>query len=269
MAQYRNTRNAIRRRKKRRRKMIAVTVLVSLLVVAVAAGGVTLGVKLLNQGEALPVQGNTSSEEADETTSFSAPSTSTVKVDESIDWPEMSEVTEESVFPDQVFDVPVYTSLIPEGKKGRPGKQRKIMYIVIHETDNQDVGADAANHANFLNNVSEDYTSWHYTVDDHEIYHHVPDNEVAWHAGDQQTLPGGNMNGIGVELCVNPGNDFEKTFQNAAKLTAYLIDAYDLTIDAVKQHGDFMWKNCPATIRDTNRTQEFKDTVAKYLAQLQ
>lgn len=106
-------------------------------------------------------------------------------------------------------------------------------------------------------------TSWHYTVDDKEIYHHIPDNEVAWHAGDKQKEDGGNLNGIGVELCVNQDGDFEKTFTNATKLVAYLLKEYDLPLDAIKKHGDFINKNCPSSIIKNNRMGEFVRKVQK------
>ena len=35
------------------------------------------------------------------------------------------------------------------------------------------------------------------------IYHHLPDDETAYHAGDGMEKNGGNMNGIGIEMCVN------------------------------------------------------------------
>ena len=112
--------------------------------------------------------------------------------------------------------------------------------MVIHETGNTAEGSDAAGHSAYLLSGKSGDTSWHYTVDDHQIYHHIPDDEIAWHAGDRRTRDGGNLCGIGVELCVNEDGDFEKTFNNAARLTAYLLDTYGLQLGDVKQHADFM-----------------------------
>ena len=166
-----------------------------------------------------------------------------------------------------VYGVPVHTALIPEGNVARPGITRTIKYVVLHETGNTQKGSNAAAHSTFLlyNNTST--TSWHYTVDDHEIYHHIPDHEVAWHASDQLTDPGGNLNGIGVELCVNEDGDFEKTFDNAARLVAYLLQEYDLDLEDIKQHADFVEKNCPERIRNENRMEEFRNLVASYMQQ--
>ena len=108
----------------------------------------------------------------------------------------------------------------------------------------------------------------HYTVDDHEIWHHLPDNEVGYHAGDSSWKEGGNRNGIGIELCVNQGGNFEQTMRNAAQLTAYLLLQYHLTIDDVKKHQDFSGKICPSTIIETNRWQDFLNMVQEdYTAQ--
>lgn len=169
-----------------------------------------------------------------------------------------------AVTPEDAYGLPVTTSFVPEGMHCRPGIDREIRYIVIHETGNPAQGADAAAHSRFLSSDAGNQTSWHYTVDDHEAYHHIPDDEVAWHAGDQRTPGGGNMCGVGVELCVNADGDFERTFDNGAKLTAYLLDQYGLGLEAVKQHADFMEKNCPEHIRDQGRWQEFLDRVAGY-----
>ena len=158
----------------------------------------------------------------------------------------------------------VHETIIPEGNQARPGIRREIKYIVLHETGNPAVGADAKQHANFLRYTNRTTTSWHYTVDDHSVYHHIPDNEVAWHASDGLKKTGGNLNGIGVELCVNADGDFEKTFDNAARLVAGLLNAYDLTVSDIRQHADFTNKNCPEHIRNDNRMEEFRDLVRSY-----
>lgn len=168
----------------------------------------------------------------------------------------------ESVYPDEVYGISVITDLIEEGSNIRPGTTREIRYIVIHETDNTEAGVGAANHATYLKYNNDLYTSWHYTVDDTEIYHHLPDNEVGYHAGDEI----GNLYGIGIELCVNSDGDFDKTFDNATKLVAYLLKAYHLTIEDIKTHYDFNGKDCPHIIRATGRMDEFKEKVSYYMS---
>ena len=139
---------------------------------------------------------------------------------------------------------------------------RKIKYIVIHETGNRGRNANAASHNNYLHTEADNQQkSWHYTVDDHEIYYHIPDNEIAFHAGDGLSKDGGNLNGIGIEMCVNPENDYELTLQNTAKLAAMLLEAYDLDIRDVKKHEDFSGKNCPEILLKEGRWDEFVEMV--------
>lgn len=165
----------------------------------------------------------------------------------------------DSVYPDLVYGVPVYNKLIDIGST-RPGTKRIIKYIVIHETDNYEAGVGAENHAFYLKDNNDGTNSWHYTVDDHEIYHHIPDNEIAYHAGEES----GNKYGIGIELCVNSDGNFEDTFLNGAKLVAYLLKAYNLDIRALKTHHDFNGKDCPHSILEDNRLDEFKEKVEYY-----
>ncbi|MFQ9127380.1 MAG: N-acetylmuramoyl-L-alanine amidase [Butyricicoccaceae bacterium] len=120
----------------------------------------------------------------------------------------------------------------------------------MHETDNFSAGADAAAHNSFIHqNADADsgIVSWHYTVDDHEIYHHLPDTETAYHAGDVMTEGGGNMNGIGIEMCVNAGGNYEQTLINTEKLCAQLLPCLrsEPGQGAQKASGLFVAKVCP------------------------
>lgn len=170
-------------------------------------------------------------------------------------------IEQSSVFPKEVDGVPVFTKLIDTNTSARSLEKRIIKYRVIHETDNFEKGVGAANHATFLKNNNKSPTSQHYTVDDKEIYHHIPDDERANHAGDKE----GNDYGIGIELCVNEDSDFNQTFDNATKLVAYLLKSYNLDISAIKTHHDFTGKECPHNILKNKRLGEFKEKVRYYL----
>lgn len=169
-----------------------------------------------------------------------------------------------------VGKVNIIEDIIPQkGGKVRPGDVRQKKWIVIHETGNSSKGADAKNHSTYLKNLAKantTYVSWHYTVDDHAIYHHIPDNEIAYHASDGRVEGGGNMASIGIEICVNSDGNFDKARDNAAWLTAKLLKENNLTISAVKQHHDFApdRKNCPQTIRDKGLWNSFLQAVQKY-----
>lgn len=169
-----------------------------------------------------------------------------------------------------VGKVNIIEDIIPQkGGKVRPGDVRQKKWIVIHETGNSSKGADAKNHSTYLKNLAKantTYVSWHYTVDDHAIYHHIPDNEIAYHASDGRVEGGGNMASMGIEICVNSDGNFDKARDNAAWLTAKLLKEHNLTIGAVKQHHDFApdGKNCPQTIRDKGLWNNFLQAVQKY-----
>ena len=154
-------------------------------------------------------------------------------------------------------EITIIHSYIPWGSPRRPGEIREIRYITIHETDNRRAGADAKAHNNLLITDTSEVTSWHYTVDDSSVYHNIPDNEIAWNAGDGRTRGGGNINGIGIEMCVNLTGDFEQTLKNTAALAGELLTAYDLDMTQVRFHEDFMNKECPHRLISEGRTEEF------------
>ena len=165
----------------------------------------------------------------------------------------------------------IIESLIKIGTKARPGTKHAKKWIVIHETGNTSKGAGAKNHATYLTNLAaanKESLSWHYTVDDKAIYHHVPDDEIAWHASDGRKDDGGNYAGIGIEICINPESDFDAAMASAAELAAKLIKDHGLDINALKQHHDFSpsGKNCPANIRNKGLWPKFKDMVSAHLA---
>lgn len=120
----------------------------------------------------------------------------------------------------------------------RPAIKRRIKYIVVHNTANEN--STAQNERDYLSNpLNTSSTSWHIAVDEKEAIEAVPLNEVAYHAGDKE----GNQYGIGIEVCES-GNQ-EKTNENAAKVIAYLMKEYHIPIDRVLTHKDFSGKECP------------------------
>jgi N-acetylmuramoyl-L-alanine amidase len=164
----------------------------------------------------------------------------------------------------------IYEDIVQQkGGKVRPGIKRDKKWVVVHETGNTKKGANAKNHATYLKNLAAantTYVSWHYTVDDECAYHHIPDDEVTWHASDGSKEGGGNYAGIGVEICVNSDGDFTKARDNAAWLVAKLLKDNNLPLSAVKQHYDFApnKKNCPETIRNKGLWNSFLSEVNKY-----
>ncbi|MDO9628845.1 MAG: Ig-like domain-containing protein [Acholeplasmataceae bacterium] len=134
---------------------------------------------------------------------------------------------------------------------------QNVYWVVVHETANTSPGAGALSHANYLWNAAQAGTvlnvSWHYTNDARVTYQHVPENEIAYHAGDGSSLPGtsltylggGNRNGIGIEMSVAQDEDMYLTFQRTAKLSADILFRYNLPRSHIKFHQDFSGKWCP------------------------
>ncbi len=66
----------------------------------------------------------------------------------------------------------------------RPGTiKESIEYITVHDTASSSKTADEYAHAKYVQNGGGG-TSWHYSVGEKMSIHQIPDNEVAYHAGD-------------------------------------------------------------------------------------
>ncbi len=78
----------------------------------------------------------------------------------------------------------VTESLISLTLENRPGIiKESTEYITIHDTASAAASAGAVAHNSYVTNGGGG-TSWHYTLGNDGIFHHVPNNEVAYHAGD-------------------------------------------------------------------------------------
>lgn len=134
----------------------------------------------------------------------------------------------------------------------RPGiLLEELKYIIYHDTGNANEGANAKNHAEYMvsqYNRTARARSWHYTVADDVIYHHIPTNEVTWQGDSYEAY----AKSIGIETCIDYGSDLYKTWQNMAKLLAKLLKENNLNINSIKQHYDMSGKNCPQTLRSNN-----------------
>jgi N-acetylmuramoyl-L-alanine amidase len=155
-----------------------------------------------------------------------------------------------------------------------PYNPYNVYWIVVHDTASTATGSNALAHANYLYNNAilgtQLWTSWHFSIDDHDVYQHLPEIERGYHAGDGSTLPlqgttylgGGNRNGIGIEMCINDDGDMYRTWQRTAKLVTYLLEKYTLPLDNYKYHVDFSGKDCPRTLRNAGLVPVFEEFVA-------
>lgn len=123
-----------------------------------------------------------------------------------------------------------------------------INYITYHDTGNFNAGAKSQSNANWMTNsysIAATARSWHYTVDEDQVIHSIPDNEVTFQ-GDHYTA---YTESIGIETCVNQGANLDKVWHRMGKLCARLMAKYSIDVDHIKQHYDWMGKNCPQTLR--------------------
>ncbi|WGE00944.2 N-acetylmuramoyl-L-alanine amidase [Bacillus velezensis] len=149
--------------------------------------------------------------------------------------------------------VKITKDFIPVGHNNRPGYAMNPAYITVHNTANTARRANAAMHARYEKNP-ETPTSWHFTVDDKEIYQHLPLNENGWHAGDGNGT--GNRKSIGIEICENSDGDFEKAVANAQWLIKKLMKEQGISLANVVPHQHWSGKYCPHKLLD--RWDSFK-----------
>ncbi len=107
--------------------------------------------------------------------------------------------------------------------------------------------------------------SFHFAVDEREAVQLLPLNRHAWHAGDGGKGPG-NTRSIGIEICRSQcyGDDdalYRRAEANAVLLAAWLLDTYNLPLDALKKHQDWSGKNCPHRILVEKRWADFRRRV--------
>ncbi len=166
----------------------------------------------------------------------------------------------------------VYPNSITQLRPGNGKEGMKmpfgVQYIVIHDTGMIDKKYNAVGLNNYIhdqaNNKDGRVASWHFSIDDKDVFQHIPTDEIGWHAGDGSRqfgdtyinstnrlmcIGGGNQSGIGIETCINRGGNYNATLKRTARLVADLLIEYNLPIDRVKQHYDFSGKNCPNIIR--------------------
>src|SRR5207249_297708 len=88
-----------------------------------------------------------------------------------------------------------------------------------------------------------------------------PTNETGEHADYEGE---GNRSSIGIEMCVNRGNDLGSTIDRTAQLTTRLMHQYDIPLDHVVPHmhwhmirykdsRDLGFKKCPRILLDGGR----------------
>lgn len=138
------------------------------------------------------------------------------------------------------------------------GGTNKKLFITIHETDNYDAGADAQAHADLQSRGFS--SSWHWSVDDKIAIQSFSHNVQCWHAGDARG--NGNLNSIGIEICVNSDGDYIQAVKNAAKLVKKIMTDENISINNVVQHNRWSGKNCPDRLRSGKKGINWNDFIS-------
>ncbi|ARC72090.1 N-acetylmuramoyl-L-alanine amidase [Bacillus licheniformis] len=171
--------------------------------------------------------------------------------------------------------VKVVKNYVKVNQYTRPGlKMSGVKGIVMHWTATP--GASALNERNYFNGTciaDKRYASAHYFVDRKEAQLIIPENEVAYHAHDQNRCyvsflkPNANTTAIGVEMCVEKdGKIHSETVKNAAELVADLCKRYGLSTDKIVRHYDVTNKSCPTPwVRDASQLTTFRKKVDSLL----
>lgn len=139
----------------------------------------------------------------------------------------------------------------------RSPRRAKITYIVVHDTGNSGIGANAMAHVRYFQS-SDRQASADYVVDDSQAIQLNPSilTTCSWHCGDgpqpYQERKITNHNSIGVEMCRNIDGDWEKTKNNTMDLVIRLMQDYNIPVSHVVRHYDASGKLCPAKMADNN-----------------
>ena len=149
-----------------------------------------------------------------------------------------------------------------------PSKRTKsLVGITIHNTDWISVASGttpAEQYTRATANGNMGDVRVHYYCDDVCAWQNLPDDWGGWHAADGDG--DGNRRTIAIECIMRNSTDAQslKSEDNCAKLTAYLIKKYGLTIKDVYTHNHWYSKKyCPAYILP--HWNSFIDKVNKYL----
>ena len=155
----------------------------------------------------------------------------------------------------------VEESLLPLNDWSRPGTRlEEINGIVIHYVGNP--GTTAEQNNSYFRNLAEThetYASSHFLVGmDGTVLLNVPLDEVAYCSNDR------NNDTISIECC-HPGEDgvfTQETYDVLVKLTAWLMDTYELDREDVIRHYDVSGKACPKYFVDHPEAwEQFLDDV--------
>lgn len=155
--------------------------------------------------------------------------------------------------------VTVHEKIIPDNKRWTKKKCEKFGFkigdrykackpfpqgvqgITVHNTDWIKVNtattpAEQYTRATFNENMST--ARIHFYVDDKCAWQNLSLDEVGWHAGDSPAKTGGNYTTLGIEIIMDKTKSAYNTasYDNGARLCAYLLHLYGFGIDKLYTH---------------------------------
>jgi N-acetylmuramoyl-L-alanine amidase len=163
----------------------------------------------------------------------------------------------------KIIELPewILSKPISINKYSRPGeKTGKITGVVIHYVANS--GSTAEQNRQYFDGLKKThatYASSNFIIGlDGEIIECVPMGEVAYASNTR------NHDTISVECCHpdETGKFTDATYESLVKLCRWLLDVYDLEVDAVIRHYDITGKICPKYF------VEHEDEWREFLAEL-
>lgn len=121
----------------------------------------------------------------------------------------------------------------------RPGTPLRPTSVTVHNTGNPDTTAQ--NNRDYFSGHPSAQVSAHYVVDDTEAIRCIPEDEVAWHAGQAA-----NGSSLSIEVCefTDPARQAAANL-NAARLVADILRRYGWWLEQVRTHRDWTGKYCP------------------------
>ena len=137
--------------------------------------------------------------------------------------------------------------LMQISKNKTPVKRDTIKYIVIHDTANQDIGANALMHYKYFNNTDRG-ASADFFVDSTQI---IQTNDYTkyytWHCGVSKGKIN-NKNSIGIEMCINADGNYDLMLKSTIELVKDLKTKLNIPLENIVRHFDVSGKICPGSM---------------------
>jgi len=147
-----------------------------------------------------------------------------------------------------------------------PPRKSEIKYIVVHDTGNASIGADAMAHFNYFNSGDRGASADFFVDDTISLQVNDYTKYYTWHCGDGKGKRGVlNSNSVGLEICVNSDGNYNLAFQNAVVVVKKLMKELYIPPENVIRHYDVSQKKCPASMSADNWALwlEFKKMISE------